>query len=104
MPRVLKVNKQVPNIVTEADKEAVLQLNKEEKQLLDEFRELVKLFPALQTELTAVETRLEEAWGTYNIRRTQHLAGTHEEETELDFDLDKLYGIADKYENFTFGQ
>ena len=104
MVRVLKVNKQVANIVTEADKEAVLQLNKEEKQLMDEFRELVKLYPALQTELTAVEDRLEEAWQIYNTRKTQYLAGTHEEETELDFDLDKLYGIADKYENFTFGQ
>ena len=104
MARVLKVNKQVPNIVTEADKETAMQLNKEEKQLMDEFRELVKIYPALQTELTAIEARLDEAWKAYNARRTQHLAGTHEEETELDFDLDKLYGIADKYENFTFGQ
>lgn len=104
MPRVLKVTKQVPNYVTEADKEAVLQLNKEEKKLLDEFRELVKLYPALQTELDAVETRLEEAWAVYNTRKDQHLAGTHEEETELDFDLDRLYAIGKEYENFTFGQ
>lgn len=104
MVRKLKVYKEVPNIVTEADRETALQLNKEEKQLMDEFRELVKLYPALQTELTAVETTLDEAWKVYNKRMEQHLAGTHEEETELDFDLDKLYGIADKYENFTFGQ
>lgn len=104
MARKLKVTKQVPNYVTEADRETAIQLNKEEKQLLDEFRELVKLYPALQTELTAVETTLDEAWKVYNKRMEQHLAGTHEEETELDFDLDRLYAIGEEYENFTFGQ
>lgn len=104
MPRVLKVTKQVPNYVTEADRETANNLNREEKKLLDELRGLVKIYPALQTELTAVETTLDEAWKVYNKRMEQHLAGTHEEETDLDFDLDRLYGIAEEYENFTFGQ
>lgn len=104
MAKYLTVNIEVPNRVTANDTQAIEELKKTEKTLTDRLQLIVDNYPEAADKQEEILQQLKNAWAKFEASKATYLAGKHEEEQSINYDLEEVETLLDKIENFTFGQ